>query len=260
MATTVSRPAESTAARIPSGVAPLRAGQGKSFLWRRLHSLSGIIPVGAFLVEHLISNAFATNGPEAYGDQVKFLTGLPFAFLLEVFGIYIPILFHAGYGFYIWWRGESNTGEYGYASNWLYTAQRWTGAVAFAYILYHTWYMRFTGVHLFDYPEASFWKVQNELQNPWALAAYVIGISTAAWHFGYGIFLFCVKWGIVTGDRARKRMQAVGIGIAGLLMALGLVTLYFFVKPRPEWPRQTHKPEWSQPKHSQTTLEPQSQQ
>ena len=79
MATTVSRPAETTAARIPAGVPPLRAGQGHSFLLRRLHSLSGIVPVGAFLVEHFISNSFATNGPKAYADQVKFLTGLPFA-------------------------------------------------------------------------------------------------------------------------------------------------------------------------------------
>ena len=30
------------------GVAPLRAGQGTSFALRRLHSLTGIVPVGAF--------------------------------------------------------------------------------------------------------------------------------------------------------------------------------------------------------------------
>jgi succinate dehydrogenase / fumarate reductase, cytochrome b subunit len=47
------------------GVAPLRAGEGYTFLLRRLHSLSGIVPVGAFLTEHVISNAFATRGPEA---------------------------------------------------------------------------------------------------------------------------------------------------------------------------------------------------
>ena len=47
------------------GVAPLRAGQGTSFLLRRLHSLSGIVPVGAFLFEHiLISNSTAITGPD----------------------------------------------------------------------------------------------------------------------------------------------------------------------------------------------------
>jgi succinate dehydrogenase / fumarate reductase, cytochrome b subunit len=46
MATTAP-PAPAPAIR---GVQPLRAGQGNSFLWRKLHSLSGIIPIGAFLV------------------------------------------------------------------------------------------------------------------------------------------------------------------------------------------------------------------
>jgi succinate dehydrogenase / fumarate reductase, cytochrome b subunit len=87
-------------------VAPLRAGQGTSFLLRRLHSLSGIVPVGAFLFEHvLISNATAISGPDAYARQVSFSGNLPLVFFLELFGIWLPIAFHALYGFYIWYRG-----------------------------------------------------------------------------------------------------------------------------------------------------------
>ena len=48
--------------QVAKGVASLRAGQGNSFLLRRLHSLSGIIPIGAFLLEHFISNSEATKG------------------------------------------------------------------------------------------------------------------------------------------------------------------------------------------------------
>ena len=48
----VASTASPAAPAIPEGVAPLRAGEGRSFLLRRLHSLSGIIPVGAFLFEH----------------------------------------------------------------------------------------------------------------------------------------------------------------------------------------------------------------
>jgi succinate dehydrogenase / fumarate reductase cytochrome b subunit len=98
--------------RVTLGVPPLRAGQGRSFLWRRLHSLAGIFPVGAFLVEHFFSNAFATNGPNAYAEQVKVLTGLPFLVWIEAIFIWIPISFHSLYGFYIWYRGDSNVGAY----------------------------------------------------------------------------------------------------------------------------------------------------
>ena len=123
----------SVASPVERGVPPIRAGKGHSFLLRRLHSLSGIVPIGAFLLEHFISNAFATNGPNAYGAQVKFLTGLPFVPVLEIVGIYIPLLYHSLYGFYIWFRGESNVSDYPWAGNFMYAAQRWTGAIAFAY-------------------------------------------------------------------------------------------------------------------------------
>src|SRR5574340_1276559 len=100
MASLVAPSAAVSSHKIRAGVAPLRAGEGHSFLWRRLHSLSGIVPVGAFLLEHFLSNAFATNGPAAYNDQVRFLTSLPFVVAIEAVTIWIPILYHSLYGFY----------------------------------------------------------------------------------------------------------------------------------------------------------------
>jgi succinate dehydrogenase / fumarate reductase cytochrome b subunit len=218
---------------IARGVPPLRAGQGHSFFWRRLHSLSGILPVGAFLVEHFISNAFATNGPYAYAGQVKFLTSLPFVPVLEIAGIYLPLLYHSLYGFYIWFRGEANVKDYPWAGNFMYAAQRWTGAIAFLYIGWHTYTMRFSGIHLLTNSQAAFHKVQVEMQNPWALAFYVIGIVAASWHFAYGLNLFCAKWGITVSDRSRKAMSAVSAVIALTFIAVGLTTVSAFF--RPEW-------------------------
>lgn len=227
-------PFMATAVRpVARGVPPIRAGQGHSFFWRRLHSLSGIVPVGAFLVEHFISNAFATNGPSAYADQVKFLTSLPFVQVLEWVGIYIPLLYHSLYGFYIWFRGEANVSDYPWAGNFMYSAQRWTGAVAFVYIAWHTYTMRFTGIHLLTNSQAAFHKVQVELQHPWALAFYVIGITAASWHFAYGLYLFCAKWGITVSDRSRKAMGVVSVVIAITFIAVGLATVSAFF--RPQW-------------------------
>ena len=87
--------AQSPAApKIRGGVQPLRAGQGTSFIWRKLHSLLGIIPIGAFLLEHLLSNFEALKGPAAYGVQVKFLNSLPLVRVLEWVFIFLPILYH----------------------------------------------------------------------------------------------------------------------------------------------------------------------
>src|ERR1700719_4759957 len=87
------------------GVQPLRTGEGNSFLWRKLHSLSGIIPIGAFLVEHIVSNFETINGPLAYAQQVKFLNSLPLVRVLEWAFIFIPLGFHALYGVFIAIRG-----------------------------------------------------------------------------------------------------------------------------------------------------------
>jgi succinate dehydrogenase / fumarate reductase cytochrome b subunit len=221
----------SPAAPIPmkGGVAPLRAGQGYSFWLRRLHSLSGIVPVGAFLFEHiLISNSAAIGGPAAYARQVRFLAGLPLVPLLELFGIWLPILFHALYGFYIWYRGEVNIGEYPWTGNWMYTAQRWTGGIAFAYILWHTWTMRFTGVDLHEYPGASFGKVQSEVFQTSMFLFYVLGLIAASWHFAYGIWLFCAKWGVVSGEKARKRFLVLCLAFFFVLTGAGLASLTSF--------------------------------
>jgi succinate dehydrogenase / fumarate reductase cytochrome b subunit len=218
------------------GVQPLQAGQGHSFFFRRLHSLSGIVPVGAFLVEHFVSNAYATNGPHAYATQIKFLNSLPFVPFLEWGGIYLPILYHALYGLYVWGRGQSNVASYPWAGNWMYTLQRWTGIVTFIYMAQHVYHLRFSGVRLLEYPGAGFGKVQQELHNPWMLAFYVIAILCASTHFAYGIWLFCAKWGITQGESARRKSGYVCTAIALLFIVVGLATVKAFVAPpREEW-------------------------
>jgi succinate dehydrogenase / fumarate reductase cytochrome b subunit len=230
VASTTSPATSPPAHTIKPGVAPLRAGQGTSFLLRRLHSLSGVIPIGAFLLEHFISNAEAFKGPIAYGKQVEFLNSLPGVFFLELFFIWIPILYHGLYGIYIWYRGETNLVEYPWSGNWLYASQRWTGIIALIYMVQHTYHLRFTGVHLPTHPMEAFAKVQGEFQNPLIIAFYAIGIIAASWHFSYGLWLFAAKWGITTGEIARRRLGYVCFALALGLILIGAASMYGFLK------------------------------
>ncbi len=227
---------------IKPGVAPLRAGQGTSFWLRRLHSLSGVVPIGAFLLEHFISNSEAFKGPIAYGRQVEFLNSLPGVFLLELFFIWIPILYHGLYGLYIWYRGDTNIASYPWSGNWLYSSQRWTGIIALAYMVQHTYYLRFTGVHLATHPMQSFAKVQAEFQNPWMVAFYCTGIIAASWHFSYGLWLFAAKWGITTGERARRRFGYLCTALALGLILLGALSMVGFFRT-PQQPLDSNAPE-----------------
>jgi succinate dehydrogenase / fumarate reductase cytochrome b subunit len=225
MATTQT-PAAHTVAR---GVQPLRAGQGYTFLLRKLHSLLGIVPIGAFLLEHLISNFEALKGPVAYGAQVKFLNSLPMVRVLEWVFIFLPILYHGLYGLWIWLRGKSNIDYYPWAGNWMYVAQRWTGLIAILYIGQHVYRQRFTGVSLPENPYAAFHKVQIELQNPLMLAVYVIAMIAICWHFSYGIWLFAAKWGITPGVTARRRFGYFCAALGVVLAVIGLASIWAFV-------------------------------
>jgi succinate dehydrogenase / fumarate reductase cytochrome b subunit len=229
MATAVPSAASETTPSVGRGVEPLRAGQGSSFLLRKLHSLSGIVPIGAFLVEHMLSNVEALKGPVAYGAQVKFLNGLPLVRVLEVCLIFIPLAYHALYGVYIAVRGKSNVIYYPWAGNWMYTVQRWTGYIAFVYIIQHVIRQRFLGTELPVHPYAAFHKVQMELANPWMLAVYVIAILAVCWHFSYGIWLFAAKWGITPGAKARKNFGYVCLAIGVILAGMGLASIWAFV-------------------------------
>jgi succinate dehydrogenase / fumarate reductase cytochrome b subunit len=214
------------------GVPPLRAARGNTFLLRKLHSLLGIIPIGAFLLEHLLSNFESLKGPAAYGAQVKFLNSLPLVRVLEWVFIFLPILYHGLYGAYIWLRGKSNIIYYQWAGNWMYTAQRYTGIIAILYIGQHVVRQRFMGIQLPEHPYAAFAKVQHELANPWMLAVYVIAMLAICWHFSYGMWLFAAKWGITPGVKARKRFGYACAALGLLLVVMGLASIWAFVSSK----------------------------
>ena len=108
------------------------------FLIRRLHSLSGLIPVGAYMTVHLLTNATVLGGSEFFQQQVdqihKLGPALPIAEWTFIFG---PLLFHALVGVAIMRGIVPNTGNYPYSSNIRYTLQRVTGMIAMVFILYH---------------------------------------------------------------------------------------------------------------------------
>ena len=185
------------------------------FWFRRIHSLAGVFPIGAFLLEHMFSNAYIIRGPEAYNAQIKFLSGLPYVLWLEVLFIYLPILYHAFYGFYVWFTGKNNLGAYPYPANWLYALQRWTGLVTFVFILYHVYETRVQ--NLLYGTEVSFARMHEIMIEPWAFAAYTIGLAAVMFHFANGLWGFLISWGITVGENARKFSgwvcALIGIGL-----------------------------------------------
>ena len=112
------------------------------FYLRRLHSLLGIIPIGAFLIVHLLVNHQATQGAEAFNKASGFMESLPFLIVVEFLLIYIPLLYHGLFGLHIAFTAKENIGHYSLFRNWMFFFQRVSGILAFIFIAMHLWQTR----------------------------------------------------------------------------------------------------------------------
>lgn len=199
----------------------------KSFLTRKIHSLFGIIPIGFFLLEHLITNSFATQGAVSFNDKVHFLKSIPFLIPLELFVIALPILFHGIYGLYIVYLADNNVLKYSYYRNWMFYLQRITAIITFIFVLWHAWNLRIATAFLGT--EVNFDTMAQLFSNTSFVVLYVIGLLSALFHFANGLWAFMVSWGITIGAKAQKTSAIVCAFIFVILTALGLFGLSGFL-------------------------------
>lgn len=209
------------------------------FLLRRLHSLTGIIPIGAFLVMHLTVNVmivFSRPGEDHFQEKVNLIHSLgPLLLPLEIVFIFLPIAFHAGLGLRIWFQGKSNTSEYRYLANYRYMLQRVTGGIVLVFILVHLYHMHWTGKPLgggqFDPHEASASAAHAMQTAPvWMRAVYAVGIVSACYHFANGIWTFLITWGVTVGRNAQLKSGYVCAAIGVILSATGLAAMNGFMR------------------------------
>ncbi|MCS6873537.1 MAG: hypothetical protein N2Z23_02395 [Pyrinomonadaceae bacterium] len=211
----------------------------KTFILRKLHQLTGIVPLGVFFFFHMFTNAKAMYGEKVFNEAVADIHHLPFLLLIEIFGIFLPLLFHSVYGIFISSEAKVNVRSYGYLSNWLYLFQRVTGIFLFVFILFHILHFRFglfgdfglTATKVSGNADKAFAIIAGDFQSAGILIFYVLGVAATAWHLGYGIFLFAVDWGIVIGEKAQKATLYACAAIGLILFAVGTNAAFSFVRP-----------------------------
>jgi succinate dehydrogenase / fumarate reductase cytochrome b subunit len=209
----------------------------RTFILRKLHQLSGIMPLGIFLLEHFYTNSKALAGEAAFNGAVKDLQSIPYILLVETGGIFIPLIYHAVYGLVITVEARPNNLHYPYARNWFYTIQRVTGIILFFFILFHLLHFRFglfpglNTLSVAHHPEQSFGIVAGEFRRIPIFIIYIIGITSTVWHFANGIWLFLVDWGITIGERAQRLAGYACIAFGVVLLAVGINAAVAFIRP-----------------------------
>lgn len=207
------------------------------FLIRRLHSLSGLVPVGAYMVVHLFTNAAVLGGAASFQQLVDRIHSLgPLLPLVEWTFIFIPILFHAVVGVAIARGSFPNTDSYPYTSNIRYRLQRVTAWIALVFIFLHVF-------HLHGWIHSSWWLervaqplggAQFEPERATTSAAmamgpllvkigYAVGVLACVYHLANGLWSMGITWGVWTTPAAQRRADvlcgAFGVGLA--VVAIG---------------------------------------
>jgi succinate dehydrogenase / fumarate reductase, cytochrome b subunit len=209
----------------------------RTFILRKLHQLSGIMPLGFFLLEHFYTNSKALSGASDFNNAVKDLQSIPYILFVEIGGIFIPLIYHAVYGMVITIEARPNNLHYPYSRNWFYTIQRVTGILLFFFITFHVLNFRFgliPGLNTLSvarHPEESFNIVSREFHLVPIFVVYVIGITATVWHLANGIWLFLVDWGITIGERAQKIAGYACLGFGIVLLAVGINAAVAFIRP-----------------------------
>ncbi len=208
----------------------------ENYFWHKVHSLTGIIPVGFYMLQHLALNSFALAGPSYFNGVIGFFAGMPWHILLilEITAIWLPLVFHAVYGIFIVGRSQPNyfQTKYGWSQNRMYTFQRISGIILFFFLTYHIIIttankyvngdevIRYAGMH-------------NYFAGTWyGLPVYAIGVLCASYHLCFGIWNFCIRWGITISDRAQVKVQKFAFAMFIVVTLLGWSALVGFLIPK----------------------------
>ena len=209
----------------------------RTFVLRKLHQLTGIMPLGFFLLEHFYTNSKALNGPADFNNAVKDLQSIPYILFIEIGGIFIPLIYHAVYGLVITFEMRPNNLNYPYPRNWFYTIQRVTGIILFFFITFHVLNFRFgmapglNTISVARHPGHAFDVVSGEFAIMPIFIVYVVGITATVWHLANGVWLFLVDWGITIGERAQRLTGYACIAIGVFLLAVGINSAVAFIRP-----------------------------
>jgi succinate dehydrogenase / fumarate reductase cytochrome b subunit len=221
------------------------------FLIRRLHSLTGIVPIGVFLIAHLVTNSslawgklglrpgdgagydLATGGIAYFQKEVTWInTQVPHLLLIEI-TLWVSIAFHSIFGVAFALSGKANTARYAYQSNWRYNLQRLSGYVGIAFIFYHVATLRWGWSFLV--PGGTQWSHHYAVSTlagalrggeDFTVAGiavsifYFVGVTLLIYHFANGLWTSAITWGLTISASAQRQWGYACLAIgAGLMLA-----------------------------------------
>jgi succinate dehydrogenase / fumarate reductase cytochrome b subunit len=200
-------------------------------LARKLFSLTGVVPLGAFVVLHVALYARALGGREALeralpGESLPFLA-------FEVVFVWLPLAYHALYGSFLALSSTQSLGQAPYVRRSVHLLQRLSGLVVLVFIVYHAWQLRAPLARGSMTRNDLFFALVEALSSttglgvPLVALGYLVAMAATAFHFARGLLAACSAWGVVRSERSIKLASwACGLLAVGLFWLAASTVIY----------------------------------
>jgi succinate dehydrogenase / fumarate reductase cytochrome b subunit len=196
---------------------------------RRVFSLSGVVPLGFFLVLHVWASASALRGQDAYVARVESLGRVPLAGVLEVAFVLLPLAFHAVYG--VWFMRQPVVPRpEPLASRALAITDRVAAGLALVFIVWHFVEYRWPVLRGTTSARESYTLLVWRLSSTWhgfpARAMFMLlGALATVFHFVVGMFCWCVRTGLLVTRTQKVRAAWVFLSGGAVLFLVATSTV-----------------------------------
>ncbi len=210
----------SRASEAPSSHQPPRAP------FTRVFELTGVVPLLAYAVSHLLHLSWAAASPERFEEALRPST---LRFVLELLLVWAPLTFHTLFGLWVVFsgRGRRQSG----ARSWLSRGSAW---VLVVFIVVHVVTLRVARARGVLAEQDVFFVLVAQLSSTttlglplWALG-YTVGVTALAVHTGMSLRAFAEARGWERQPRLRPVTKVLPwvVGLGLLLWGIDVVAVY----------------------------------
>ena len=189
---------------------------------RKCFELAGVVPLGVFLLVHVMTYSGVLFGSESFGLSDP---RAPVTLALELLLVWAPLAFHAAYGLKLSLSpaGAAEAEEGRRATVWL----RVTGACSLAFVIAHGVWLRLPLSSGERAPEDVAQMLAARLSGtfqglPLSAAFHLLGLGAACLHLFIALPRFFKKWGVMASVSGRRLFSALiwvvfGLGAASIV-------------------------------------------
>lgn len=207
-------------------------------VFKRIHSLTGTIFIGGFLIFHYINNSLAKD-PKILNKFTKKMHKFPLLPLIEIIGIYIPLTIHIVIGLILLKTSKINY-SLKYETNYRFILQRLTAYIILFTLLFHLKTVRFNeylpdfikkALNIPPKRDYTFQKVNIWFKSPLkpiGLIIYKLFTLSVAYHLSNGLWTASISWGLAKTYEKQKKLRNLSNIIFLLLALWGFIIIHFY--------------------------------